>query len=114
MGALFLGSAAFAQVTKTDSTNKTVSRKVLTEDVKDLPLDKADNTGTGMSKGRVGGHTQKTSGENFTIKGSENSSVIEKQHHTIKMSNTGSKAATDSIEQQKSADYHIKMPNKKD
>lgn len=114
MGALFLGSAAFAQVSKTDTTNKTVSRKVLTEDVKDLPADNVHNQGTGMSKGSVGGLTQKSSGDNFTIKGRKNDSPIEKQNYTIKMSNTASKTAADSAEQQNVKGHIIKTPAKKD
>ena len=113
MGALFLGSAAFAQVSKTDSTNKTVSRKVLTEDVKDLPADNVHNQGTGTDKGRTGGHTQKISGDNFTIKGNKNELPAEKHNYPFKMSNTASKAAADSTEQQNTK-IHIKTPSKKD
>ncbi|MEY2917609.1 MAG: hypothetical protein RIS73_1323 [Bacteroidota bacterium] len=97
IGTLFLGSAAFAQVSKTDSANKTISRKVLIEDVKDLPADAKSSE----IKGTV------------TQKGREKISSTEKQHYTIKMSNTGNKAAADSAAQQKSSDYHIKMPSQK-
>jgi septum formation inhibitor MinC len=97
IGTLFLGSAAFAQVSKTDSANKTISRKVLIEDVKDLPADAKSNE-------LKGGVTQK---------GREKISIAEKQHYTIKMSNAANKAAADSAAKQKSSDYHIKMPSQK-
>lgn len=97
IGTLFLGSAAFAQVSKTDSANKTISRKVLVEDVKDLP---ADAKSSGIKAGAI-------------QKGREKISVAEKQHYTIKMSNASNKAAADSAAQQKSSDLHIKMPSQK-
>lgn len=100
---MFLGGAAFAQVTKTDSTNNTVTRKVLDSDVKDLPVDAAAKSG-GI-KGSV------------TQKGREGKVVAtEKQHYTVKLSNAGSKAAADSAAQQKAkvttqSDIHIKTPS---
>ena len=103
ISALFLGGAAFAQVTKTDSTNKTVTRKVLDSDVKDLPTDAAAKSG-GI-KGSV------------TQKGRENKVIVaEKQHYTIKLSNASSKAAADSAAQKKAkaatqSDYFIKTPS---
>ncbi|MCI4442634.1 MAG: hypothetical protein JHC39_03930 [Lentimicrobium sp.] len=51
IGALFMGSIAFAQVSKNDNTNKTASRKVLDADVKDLPTDPDANVKTGEIKG---------------------------------------------------------------
>lgn len=96
IGALFLGSAAFAQVSKTDSTNKTVSRKVTTEDVKNLPADSAANAKSG----------------HFKVRG-DKLSATEKQNYTIKMSNAAKKATADSAAAQKSKDFHIKMPAQK-
>ena len=101
---MFLGGAAFAQVTKTDSTNNTVTRKVLDSDVKDLPADGAAKNGE--IKGSV------------TQKGREGKVMAaEKQHYTIKLTNANSKtAAADSAAKQKAkpatqGDIFIKIPS---
>lgn len=51
LGALFMGSIAFAQVSKNENTNKTASRKVLDADVNNLPQDPEANVKTGEIKG---------------------------------------------------------------
>jgi len=106
IGALFLGASAFAQVSKTDSTNKTGSRKVTAGDVKDLPADDGHTTGTGMSKGRTGGFTQKSNAQDHVIKGT-GASITEKMGAGSK-----EKSVTDSAAQ-KSSNYHMKMPSQK-
>jgi hypothetical protein len=58
-GALFVGSVTFAQVSKTEGTTNTVTRKVLESDVKKLPADqsaapKGEIHGTVTQKGREG------------------------------------------------------------
>ena len=45
IGALFVGTVTFAQVSKTEEPTKTVSRKVLESDVKNLPADAAAKQG---------------------------------------------------------------------
>jgi hypothetical protein len=60
IGALFMGSIAFAQVSKNDNANKTTSRKVLDTDVKDLPPDPEANAQTVEIKGN---NSQKMKGE---------------------------------------------------
>jgi hypothetical protein len=105
ISALFLGGAAFAQVTKTDSTNNTVTRKVLDSDVKDLPVDAAAKSGH-----IKGGATQK--GRDGKVV------ATEKQHYIVKLSNASSKAAADSAAQQKTkattqSDIFIKTPSPK-
>lgn len=42
IGAFFMGALAFAQVSKNDTINKTASRKVMSNDLKNMPPD-ADN-----------------------------------------------------------------------
>ena len=104
---MFLGSAAFAQVSKTDSTNKTASRKVVAEDVKNLPEDNSKpNAKEGDIKGSV------------TQKGREGKvTTTEKQHYTVKLTNANnSKVAADSAAQKKAkaatqSDTFIKTPS---
>jgi hypothetical protein len=103
IGALFLGSAAFAQGSKTDSANKTISRKVLDSDVKNLP---ADPSSKNTIDGIKGNTVQKGKGDNLTIKSNEKMPVTEKQHYTIKLTNASKTAAADSA-------AHIKMPGQK-
>jgi hypothetical protein len=71
IGALFMGSIAFAQVNKNDDTNKTTSRKVLDADVKDLPPDPEANAKTGEIKGE---YHQKMKGESNFLKVTDNNS----------------------------------------
>ena len=96
IGALFLGSAAFAQGSKTDSVNKTVSRKVLADDVKNLPADATN----GEIRGTV------------TQKGKEKISATEKQHYTIKLSNANNKTVADSAAATQKTGQ-MKMPSQK-
>ncbi|NDP26808.1 MAG: hypothetical protein GZ087_05190 [Flavobacterium sp.] len=70
IGALFMGSIAFAQVSKNDNTNKTASRKVLDADVKDLPSDPEANTKTGEIKGEESNYLKVTDNTSSKIKGS--------------------------------------------
>lgn len=56
IGALFVGTVTFAQVSKTEEPSKTVSRKVLESDVKNLPPDDASKSqihGTVTQKGKA-------------------------------------------------------------
>lgn len=120
IGALFLGSVSFAQVSKTDSINKKLSRKVLTSDVEKLPVEADANDG--YIKGSV---HQKTRGdrsrsksdgikETMTQKGSAKGITTEKHHYTIKMSNGVNKVKIDSTtENDKTSDYHLKIPSQK-
>ena len=95
-----MGSIAFAQVSKKDDINKSVSRKVLNTDLKDLPADPEVNVEKGVIKGNS---NQKMKGEesNF-IKISDNTSHIIKGSSTQK--DSGSKAAVPQTE-----DFTIKM-----
>jgi hypothetical protein len=89
IGALFMGSIAFAQVNKNDNTNKTASRKVLDTDVKDLPQD--PDAKTGEIKGE---YHQKIKGEQSDyLKVSDNTSSRVKGGSTQK--DSGSRSASD-------------------
>jgi hypothetical protein len=92
IGALFMGSIAFAQVSKNDNTNKTVSRKVLDTDVKDLPPDPEADIQTSEIKGN---NSQKMKGEKSDyLKISDNaSSKIKGTSGNQKVS--GNRAASD-------------------
>jgi hypothetical protein len=74
IGALFVGTVTFAQVSKTEEPNKTVSRKVLEGDVKNLPPDDASKTqihGSVTQKGKA------TATQDYHIKiGSADKSAI--------------------------------------
>lgn len=122
IGALFLGSASFAQVSKTDSINKKLSRKVLTSDVDKLPVEADGNANDSYIKGSVhqkirGGQSRSKSDEikeTMTEKSSAKVITTEKQHYTIKMSNRVNKAKIDSTtENDKTSDYHLKIPSQK-
>lgn len=102
-----MSSIAFAQVSKKDTINKSPSRKVLNNDLKNLPPDTEVNSTSGNLKGN---YHQKIKGEesNFlkvsdnnareikgsvTQKGKGNDAMTtEKQHYTIKMSNANKQA----------------------
>ncbi|MBX9806251.1 MAG: hypothetical protein K2X95_00465 [Flavobacteriaceae bacterium] len=91
IGALFMGSIAFAQVSKNDNTNKTASRKVLDADVKDLPTDPDANVKTGEIKGE---YHQKMKGEESNyLKVSDNTSKVKGAGITQK--GNSSKSAAD-------------------
>lgn len=122
IGALFLGSASFAQVSKTDSINKKPIRKVFTNDVEKLPVEADVNANDGYIKGSVhqkirGDRSRgKSDGikETMTQKGSAKVITTEKQHYTIKMSNGANKVKIDSTtENDKTSDYHLKIPSQK-
>jgi hypothetical protein len=111
IGALFMGSIAFAQISKNDNTNKTASRKVLDADVKDLPQDPDANAKTGGIKGEESNYLKVTDNNAREIKGSstqkDNGSKLasdpylkvssaNKANATIKVSGTqGEKSASD-------------------
>ncbi len=102
-----MSSIAFAQVSKKDTINKSPSRKVLNEDIKNLPPDTEANETSSYLKGN---YHQKIKGEesNFlkvsdnnareikgsvTQKGKSNDVMTtEKQHYTIKMTNANKQA----------------------
>lgn len=99
MGALAFGATAFAQVSKTDTTNKTVTRKVLPSDITNLPPSTDANSKNGI-KGTV------------TQKGRENSMApFEKQHYTQKLSNANNRAVADSATTP--AEKKAKVPSQK-
>lgn len=60
IGAFFMGALAFAQVSKNDTINKTASRKVMSNDLKNRPPD-ADNEVESDAIKR--GYNQKTSSQ---------------------------------------------------
>ena len=111
VGALFLGSAAFAQVSKTDSTNKTTSRKVLVNDVKDLPEEASPEAKTGHMKGGV---VRKGTAENHVIKG-RNKDLNQKEANAVITQKMGGKepAVETESNSQKSEMNHLKIPLKK-
>ncbi len=99
-----MSSIAFAQVSKKDTINKSPSRKVLNNDLKNLPPEEETNTNSGGLKAnyhqKIKGEEssfQKVSDNNareikgtITQKGKVNDAMTtEKQNFTIKMSNTG-------------------------
>ncbi len=109
LGALLFGSVTFAQVSKNDATNKTSSRKVSTDDVKNLPPND-ENAESGEIKGRVnhkdsglGVSPSRIKGSNPTIKGEKSSD------YPIKMDGARSTANDSTSQGNKSSDYHIKM-----
>ena len=123
-----MGALAFAQVSKTDTINKTASRKVLINDMKNIPPDTEPETKSGEIKGNY--HQKIKSEQNGYIKISDQSarnakgsvtqkgregkvSTTEKQNHTIKMSNSN-KTVLDTIQKTaKSSDYFLKITDVK-
>jgi hypothetical protein len=133
IGAFFMSALAFAQVSKNDNVNKTASRKVLNDDLKNVSPDTDAEVKSGQEKMS---YHQKTSskqseyikisdqsdGDNKTSviqKGKEKSispieetitqkgngkafSTTEKQHYTIKMSNSN-KMINDTIQKTSSS-----------
>jgi hypothetical protein len=90
LGALFMGSIAFAQVSKNENTNKTAARKVLDTDVKDLPTDPEANATTSKIKG----HHQKMSvTDGIPIKISDDSAGKIKGSTTVQKGNSNKSAA---------------------
>jgi hypothetical protein len=127
IGALFMGSIAFAQVSKNDNTNKTASRKVLDADVKDLPTDPDANVKTGEIKGE---YHQKMKGEesnylkvsdnnargikgSVTQKGNIESETAAEKKHVGNVKWTPGKAVKDTASQgEKRVEFLKIAPNK--
>lgn len=116
LGALLFGSVTFAQVNKNDTINKTGSRKVSADDLKQFPTE-TETTEIGHIKIKgerdIKGESQKSeflkiSPDNaakikgsVTQKGSSDASAgstFEKQHYTIKLTNANKKSAEDGTE----------------
>ena len=120
LGALFMSSIAFAQVSKNDNTNKTAARKVLDTDVKDLPPDpEADAT----SKVK-GGYQQKVKGnQSFemskrnTIKGTSTQKTADASIGTIKGESASFEKQTSGIqksnENRTTTDPYLKVTSEK-
>jgi len=123
-----MGALAFAQVSKTDTINKTASRKVLNNDMKNIPPDTEPETKSGKIKGNY--HQKMKAEQNVHIKISDQSarnakgsvtqkgregkvSTTEKQNQTMKMSNSN-KTGLDTIQKTaKSSDYFLKITDVK-
>ena len=71
IGAFFMGALAFAQVSKTDTINKTASRKVLNNDMKNIPPDAEPEAQSGEIKGNF--HQKMKVEQNVHIKISDQS-----------------------------------------
>jgi hypothetical protein len=91
LGALFMSSIAFAQVSKNENTNKTAARKVLDTDVKDLPPDPEANATTSKIKGY---HQKMSATDGIPIKISDDSAGKIKGSTTVQKGN-GNKSAAD-------------------
>ena len=129
IGAFFMGALAFAQVSKTDTINKTASRKVSSDDLKKFPVDTETDSAPGHMKVELSttgddknGYIRKlpsNSGVSEKHTTFEKQTSFEKQTpdasagkgSTIKGSVTQKGRTAESISPTEKAHYTVKMTN---